>query len=189
MQDDLAAFHGLRTQPEVMRFTIQGRVDKDLAETQTKLDDYMDNAMKINFAICLRETGEMVGVGGSNSGESFGWPEVGYMIRKEHWGKGLASEFLRAFLAFWKELPRDVAEMKVDRRTVDGLSEEGGLVPEQLIAVTEILNTKSQSMLRKCGFEHLVTWKARDTRDERGELIELPTFRFFLSAPVDKVAA
>ncbi|KAH7111562.1 GNAT domain-containing protein [Dactylonectria macrodidyma] len=181
-QSDIAAFHSLRSQPEVMHFTMQGRVDKDVAETQARLEPFLppNDIENHNFAICLKETGEMIGIGGNhNFVSSFGWPEVGYMIRKEQWGQGLAPEFLRAFLEAWQKLPRVEAEVKVDPRSVNGLPQDGGLIPEQLIAVTELENVRSQKTLHKCGFDLFLTWKAQDTRGQNGELIDLPTFRFF----------
>ncbi|KAH7011081.1 GNAT domain-containing protein [Ilyonectria destructans] len=181
-QGDIAAHHSLRSQPEVMHFTMQGRVDKDIAETQSRLEFFLppNDVENYNFAICKKETGEMIGVGGNhNFVSSFGWPEVGYMIRKEQWGQGLAPEFLRAFLAAWQELPRVEVEAKVDPRSVDLLSQDGGRVAEQLLAVTEFENVRSQNMLRKCGFDLFLTWEARDTRNQNDELIDLPTFRFF----------
>ncbi|KAH8886118.1 acyl-CoA N-acyltransferase [Thozetella sp. PMI_491] len=180
-RDDIAAYHSIRSQPEVMHFTMQGRVDKDIAESQSRLDLFLppNDVENYNFAICLKETGEMIGIGGNHNWvSSFGWPEVGYMIRKEQWGKGLAPEFLRAFLVAWRELPRVEVEVKVDPRTAGTPPADGAVVPEQLFAVTETENARSQAMLRKCGFEHFLTWKARHVRDENGELINLPTFRF-----------
>lgn len=66
--DDLHAHHKLRTQPEVMIWTSTGRPDKDLTETQSKLDPFLPpkDAETFNFAICWRETGEFIGIGGSH---------------------------------------------------------------------------------------------------------------------------
>lgn len=40
-QCDLPNTRALRTQPEVMQFTVAGRIDGDLSETQTKLDPFL----------------------------------------------------------------------------------------------------------------------------------------------------
>lgn len=64
------------------------------------------------FAICLRHNSndrdaggrdggrleeKIIGVGGCHRRTSmFGWPVVGYMIRREYWGMGLATKFLVA---------------------------------------------------------------------------------------------
>ena len=40
-QDDLPNLRALRTQPEVMQFTVAGRIDGDLSETQARLDPFL----------------------------------------------------------------------------------------------------------------------------------------------------
>lgn len=184
-QDDLAALHELRTQPEVMIWTALGKPDKDLAETQAKLDPFLPprDEATFNFAICDRATGQMIGIGGCHLWRSaFGWPEVGYMLRKEFWGKGLGTEFLRGFLTGWEGLEREEVELEVDGRTLgEEVEGEGGRVREQLIAVTATGNDKSQGVLGKAGFKWFTTWLAEDLQKGTGpgSMIELPTFRYF----------
>lgn len=176
-QDDLQAFHDIRTDPEIMIWTVQGRIDKDLAETQAKLDTFLppNDTFKSNWAICDRETGEMIGLGGiHNFSSSFGWPEVGYMLRRDYWGKGLATEFLRGFCGYWGGLEREEREILVDARTVDGV-----VVEEMVIAITSEYNGGSHGVLRKSGFEEFLRWEALDDRLVVPEMIWLPTFRWF----------
>ena len=82
--DDLPALHVLRTQPEVMRWTAVGRPDRDLEESRAKIVNFVgpvDTNGAFNFAICERETGEMIGIGGCHLVRgNYGWPEVGYMF-------------------------------------------------------------------------------------------------------------
>lgn len=168
---DLAQLRVLRTQPEVMQYTMVGHVDLDEAVTQAWLARWTasNDVLTHNCAITLRETGELIGSGGTHSLKSdFGWPELGYMFRSEFWGKGYATEFVRAYTASWAALPREEVEIMVDPRTVDA---DGKTAEEQLIAITEDVNEGSQRVLRKCGWEHFVTW--RDSDDL------LPTFRYF----------
>jgi hypothetical protein len=68
----------------------------------------------------------------------------------------------------------------VDERTVDAKDAEGN-VREQLIAITDEANGKSQGVLGKGGFEHFVTWQAEDSRKGSGpeNMVNLPTFRYF----------
>jgi RimJ/RimL family protein N-acetyltransferase len=83
-----------------MHWTIAGRPDADLAETRAKLDTFLPprDGEAYNCAICDRATGEVIGMGGChNWTSSFGWPEVGYLIRSEFWGRGWGTEFLRGF--------------------------------------------------------------------------------------------
>ncbi|KAK0731279.1 GNAT domain-containing protein [Lasiosphaeris hirsuta] len=185
--DDLAGLYALRTQPEVMIWTLVGSIDPDLATTEAKLKTCLPGAYaggiseSFNNAIIWRETGELIGSGGvHNLRSSFGWPELGYMFKKEFWGKGVATEFVRAFLRMWEALPRVEAEIKVDARSLAGAELEGGNVREQLIAVTADENHGSQGVLRKCGFELIIAWKDNDSRIvDRLVPISLSTFRYF----------
>ncbi|KAK0618409.1 GNAT domain-containing protein [Bombardia bombarda] len=186
--EDVEPMHVMCTQPEVMRVSIQGRPDRDLAETQLRLDRFLspNDAKTFNCAVILRETGEFIGIGGCHSWASaFGWPEIGYMLRKEFWGKGLGSELAKGFVAMWEELPRAEIEMTVDPRTVEGVDFEDGdaapvVVEGQLNAVTADYNIASQTILKKAGFEHFITWTTEDARPDmpKGTMIHLPTFRY-----------
>ncbi len=83
--EDLDGLHALRTQPEVMWFTPAGRPDVDRAETQRRLDPFLppNDTATHNCAICWRETGELIGIGGCHRRDGdFGWPVAGYMFRK-----------------------------------------------------------------------------------------------------------
>ncbi|KAL1843716.1 hypothetical protein VTJ49DRAFT_97 [Mycothermus thermophilus] len=141
------------------------------------------------------EEGEVIGVGGCHRWKGlFGWPEVGYMIRQEVWGKGLATEFLEGWLEVWEGLEREELEIEVDERTILGLTEgsgkreRGGVevvkVREQLVAITAEGNEKSQRVLGKRGFEWFTTWLADDLtqtqREGEKKMVELPTYRRFL---------
>ncbi|KAL6891975.1 acyl-CoA N-acyltransferase [Trichoderma evansii] len=153
---DVNDFHLLRLQPEVMKWTGQGRPDKDLDETTTCLADRLPGSEKgetaYEFAICLAETGEMIGTGGSHMrvGE-LGWPVIGYMIRSEFWGKGLATELMTTFLKAYWALPREEVEVKVEKSTVVG--SETDLQPEHITAITAPENGASQNVLAKLGFK------------------------------------
>jgi len=83
--EDVHDLHVLRTQPAVMKSTALGLVDADLATTQSRLDPFLppNDGNTHNWAICLRETGALIGTGGSHKLQGmFGWPELGYMIRE-----------------------------------------------------------------------------------------------------------
>ncbi|KAK4194639.1 GNAT domain-containing protein [Triangularia verruculosa] len=188
-KNDLAALHELRTQPEVMVWTYLGVVDKDVGETWRKLEQFVEGneGENYNCAICERETGEMVGIGGfHNSMWSFGWPEIGYMFRRECWGRGYAKEFMRGWNEIWGGLEREGVEVEVDGRTVvrvedgDGDGDDGGVVrvKEVVIAVTVEENKASQRVLERSGFERFLTWKEEDGGG-RG-MVKLPTYRYLV---------
>ncbi|KAJ4418692.1 hypothetical protein N0V85_001343 [Neurospora sp. IMI 360204] len=189
---DLEALHELRTQPEVMIWTSAGKPDSSLDETKVKLDCFLTpegNNKSFNYAICFKEDpSKLIGIGGChNCSSSLGWPELGYMFRKEAWGQGIATEFLKAWLPLWNALPREVVGVKCDERTLrggDGVYEnKEEVVEERLMALTTDENGKSQNILKKCGFEHFLTWKAREARPSvhGGEVVwvDLPSFRYF----------
>ena len=176
-QSDLHQIRILRTQPEVMKVSRQGRIDLSLEETQAWLNRYLppEDAQTYSFAIILREDGELIGTGGVHSFKGvFGWPELGYMFREEYWGRGFATELLKGWMGAWGALPRGVAEVEVDPRTVDGDGKEGEIreADEQIIAITADYNEASQKVLGKCGWEHFMTWPGDDAPT-------LPTFRWF----------
>ncbi|KAK0657287.1 GNAT domain-containing protein [Cercophora newfieldiana] len=158
--EDIDGLRELRTQPEVMKWTMQGRVDGDMAETQARLDPFLGESAlgSYNFAITLRGTGELIGLGGChNFCSSQGWPEMGYMFKTQHWGKGLATEFLKGFVERWRTLPREEVELKVKEASVIGGEE--GRAREVLVAITDEVNWGSKKVLEKNGFERFLEWK------------------------------
>ncbi|KAK7962214.1 acetyltransferase domain-containing protein [Apiospora aurea] len=176
-QDDLQAMHELRTQPEVMIFTARGIVDTDIAQAQERLDSFLPprgDLETYNTAVCLAATGELIGLGGVHRVASpvLGWPELGYQLKREHWGKGYATEFLRAFLERWWALPRVEVEIEVDALSVAAADCSGGsqdgdgerVVPEMLAAMVDANNPGSWRVMQKAGFEQFKEWKEPDSR-------------------------
>lgn len=190
---DLDALCILRQQPEVMQWTTAGRVDLDREETEVKLALFLppNDTKTFNCAICLKETGELIGQGGVHAfeqpaddaaaGPQLGWPEVGYMIRKEWWGQGIATEFLNAFLAEWAGLPRERdVERKVTASSVDGATGTAPVMEENLVAVIDASNTASQKILERCGFESFLSFEDVDVRAQ-DKTIDLVAYRYFPS--------
>lgn len=159
------AMHALRLQPEVMKWTLQGKPDVDMAATRAVMALRLPPNDKLNYDWSIFEaaTGEFVGIGGSHmrTGE-LGWPVVGYMFKKEAWGKGYATEFLKAYLEHWWTLEREVVDLKVGKDTVEG---EGELKREMLVAVTVEDNKGSQGVMRKCGLVPAKVWEEADVHD------------------------
>ncbi|KAH7153150.1 GNAT domain-containing protein [Dactylonectria macrodidyma] len=164
-EDDLNGLHALRAQPEVMIWSMQGRPDKDLDETKPSIVRHIPplDVDHYNWAICLASTGEIIGIGGNGTWKGeLGWPVLGYMLRKEAWGKGYATEFLKAFVEAWWALPREEVELKVDKKTVRG---DGEIKDEFITAVALDENAASHGVLRKAGFELATAWQEEDLRD------------------------
>ena len=178
---DLAAPHALRSQPEVMANNPQGRPDRDIDETRSRFAAFLppQNEMTYNVAVCLRDApgSEMIGVGGCyriNSGV-YGWPVIGYMFRREMWGQGIATEFLEAWLAMWRELPR--VEREVLAHPASVVIDETGRAQEVVTAFVVDENAASRRVLEKCGFEKFHTKREADLRDPNKE-VELIGFRY-----------
>lgn len=161
--EDLDAYHGLRSEADVMQWTAQARPDADVAATQKNMAQFLspqgDNTNV--FIIALPETGELVGTIGIRllSG-SMGWPEIGYMLRSKFWGKGYATEINRAYMDYWWQLPRQEAlvEIKVDENTVNGAA-DGDVVPELITALIDERNAASKKVLDKLGFRFTTAWE------------------------------
>ncbi|KAH7040936.1 GNAT domain-containing protein [Microdochium trichocladiopsis] len=143
-QDLLPDYHWIRTQPEYMVNSRQGRPDRDLAETQKWMDRFVPpgDQHTYTFAIKMKKEpsaaaaaaeGEeaafesraigMMGIVRMNRGT--GWPEIGYGINNTHHGRGYATELLREVLKFWWSLPREEVVVEMDAKYVFGTAEDG----------------------------------------------------------------
>jgi RimJ/RimL family protein N-acetyltransferase len=193
---DLEAIYPLRRQPEVMQWTTVGKPDKDLDVTREWLARFVPpNDMKTyQFAIIhLGEqqhgeekdetTGELIGVGGVMRADDAGQPEVGYMFRTEYWGKGFATEFVRALLKAWWALPRREVEVETEVALVPVTAGKGEInvegnvdlirIPEVLIAVVVAENIGSLRVLEKSGFKEYKVWTEGDLREGYDGIVTL----------------
>lgn len=197
---DLDGFHLLTSQQEVMKWTAAGRAHTSHEETQKKLDEFLppNDTKTFNCAICLRETGEFVGIGGIhrfsrvvvaeeeglhdvNSHSGYGWPELGYMFKKEFWGQGFATEFVTAFLGMWEQLQRASVEVDVNVKSLvdgDASAPARERKREALVAIIDPTNGASQRILQKCGFEKFDAFSEKH-REDPDKSQELFSFRFF----------
>ncbi|CRG91673.1 chitin synthase [Talaromyces islandicus] len=160
---DVDDFVKLRSTPEVMQWTSQGRIDDSLDQTKQWMQKFIlpDNnndehpRENYNFAVFLRnnnthddiqekEEGAFIGVCGLvalNSLPVSSRPIFGYMFLPEAWGKGYGTEAVRGFQDAWREIlaasqldPADVADVGI------------------IHAVTVSTNLASMKILRKCGW-------------------------------------
>ncbi|KAI1309881.1 acetyltransferase domain-containing protein [Xylaria venustula] len=176
---DAEALHEVRAQPEVMLWTALGELDKDVDHTRTFIERFLPpkDLETYDFAVIHLDNaaksdstdGVLIGSAGVHKIQGdFGWPEVGYMFRKEAWGKGLGTEFLRAFSKAWWALPRTEIQLEVDAASVEGRSEKDSngviQVPEILTAVIHAGNIGSRRVLEKAGFREFKSWTEPDSR-------------------------
>jgi RimJ/RimL family protein N-acetyltransferase len=150
--DDLAEFHILRTQPEVMIHTARGTVDEAQAATRAWMDRYLhpNDSKTFIFAVeQLSTPGVIVGSLGSHVAEP---PTLGYMLRKEFWSCGYATEAVQGWLKEYWKLPRREIDMQDTMPENFQLHWHGDTAREALFANIESGNAGSIKVIQKCGF-------------------------------------
>lgn len=195
---DADEVYGIRQQPEVMIWTRAGTVDKNVDGSRVFVERFLPpkDLVTYSFAIVyLGDAGEnedakgvIIGAAGAHKAHpDSGWPEVGYMFRKEYWNKGLATEFLRAFTKAWWALPRNEVEveLEVDAASVKGKGENDGgdlEVRETLVAYIDANHIGSRRVLEKAGFKEYKRWIEPDSR-VGFEGVDVELVGFLLEAP------
>lgn len=151
--NDVADFHILRTQPDVMINTSTGKVDPDHEATRAWIDRFLkpNDSTTFEFAIEeLRNPGVAIGCVGCHIAEP---PTLGYMFRQEFWGRGYATEAVQGWLKAYWELPRYEIDLQSDMPESCELQWEGDIVREALVATVEAGNASSVKVMGKCGFK------------------------------------
>ena len=90
--DDLAAMHIVLTDEQAMRYWSEGP-HADIARTREWLDSMIDAPPEHSDDFVITLDGAVIGKLGT-------WkiPEIGFIIRSDHWGRGYAAEAMQAFL-------------------------------------------------------------------------------------------
>jgi ribosomal-protein-alanine N-acetyltransferase len=127
---DLDAYAAFTGDPEVMRYMGRGPFNREEAWREIAFFlGHFELRGYTHWALELRETGELVGRCGPYFPE--GWPalEVGWLLGREHWGKGYANEAAAAAIDFaWRELR-----------------------PERLVSLVDPGNERSARVARRLG--------------------------------------
>lgn len=97
------ALYAMRSDEEVMRY-----LDRPLLGSLAEAEDMIERIQRewaageiINWAVCLRETGECIGyVGFYRMDFAADVVEIGYTMAKAHWRRGYGREALRAVLGW-----------------------------------------------------------------------------------------
>lgn len=138
---DADDYHAIRTNIELMKWTSTAKCDENIEATRAWMARFMPPNDKKTFSYSIEEKTNPSKVIGSIGVPFFHPPEIGYILAQGSWGKGYATEAVRAFLGVYWAL---------ERTTVDVENEDQE--HERLRAVTDIDNKASRNVLLKCGF-------------------------------------
>ena len=131
---DLVALAAIHADPVTMRFKGNGAT-YDLRATSNYLHQLLESASPpaLIWAIALKGDGALIGRAGLHPPdvENWGDKEIDYLIAREHWGQGYATE-----------AARELVRVCFDERGY-----------QQLIALTHPDNLGSSRVLAKTGFQ------------------------------------
>lgn len=136
-KSDLPALFEVNGDDEVFRYSPRAawKTPADGKAWFSRIMAHRKSGATIQFVIVLRETKRPIGtLAVFHFDEAVGSAEIGYVLGREHWGKGLMTELLAAFVRFGFEKlrlkrisaeldPRNAASVKVLERV--GFTREG----------------------------------------------------------------
>jgi ribosomal-protein-alanine N-acetyltransferase len=94
MPGDLAAIHAIMRDDETMRYW-STPPHSSIRQTRDWLAGMLDQATDEGDDFIIEEDGEVIGKLGA-----WRMPEIGFFVRRERWGQGIATEALAAFIAY-----------------------------------------------------------------------------------------
>jgi [ribosomal protein S5]-alanine N-acetyltransferase len=104
VRDDWRAVFAYQNDPRYLQ--VIDRTPRTEADSREFVEMFMAWAVeaprgKFQFAVTLRETGELIGNCGIRRHARYGWDaDIGYEYSADHWGKGYATEAANAVLSF-----------------------------------------------------------------------------------------
>jgi ribosomal-protein-alanine N-acetyltransferase len=131
-RSDIDYLAELDSDPHVRQFFPDGTQNRE--QTEARMNDfifYHNEKGLHSFVMFELESGEFVGRCGFGPVET-GEIEVGYLLHKKFWGKGLASEVLTMLLVLAKQ----------------------NINADYIIAFAPVDHIASQRVMQKCGMEH-----------------------------------
>lgn len=113
---DAPALHSMYSDKETMRY-MPTLPHQSVAETEQHITQQLTPDDGAFWAICWKRTDEPIGVVNYLSGTAV--PGMGYIIKRNFWGQGIASEACRAALAYgFDEIGYDRVELWIDETNV-----------------------------------------------------------------------
>ena len=104
-EDDLADYHHLNSDPRIMRLFPHQRTLDECVERMAMARKTIDELGFGWAAIELKESGQIIGIAGLlknifDHSKQFSEYEIGWRLRSEYWGKGLANEAATAWMNY-----------------------------------------------------------------------------------------
>ena len=115
-RDDLEAMHAVLSDERAMQYWSEGP-HADLARTKEWLDSMIDAPPDSSDDFVITVDGQVIGKLGT-------WkiPDIGFILRSDHWGRGYGAEAMRAFLDYIFQRPGvEVLTADVDPRNAASL--------------------------------------------------------------------
>lgn len=131
-KEDIDNLSELNSDPDVRAFFPDGTQSRE--QTEARMNDFISYYEEKGlpcFVMFELESNEFVGRCGFGLVET-GEIEVGYLLHKKFWGKGLASEALTKLLEWAKQ----------------------NITADYIIAFAPLEHIASQRVMQKCGMEH-----------------------------------
>jgi RimJ/RimL family protein N-acetyltransferase len=127
LMSDLADIHAIFSDVEALTYW-SFAPHRTLAETEAWLRPIIEDPIAAEFDLFIEYEGRLIGKLGC-------WkpPDFGFILNRDFWGRGLATEGLQAFIAYMR-----------DRKATD-----------HLFADVDPRNTRSKAALLRCGFHHV----------------------------------
>lgn len=132
-----AIFTRYSSDPEVTRY-LSFRCHQSIAEAQAFVDGSEAEWARHGYGPLLawsRETGELVGGSGIHRRDA-GYVETGYLLARDAWGRGYATEIVGAMIALARDLgiPALIAHCHVDHRVSAHVLEKCGFAVAGIVS-------------------------------------------------------
>lgn len=160
-QKDAGFILNLYNQPSFIE-NIGDRGLKTIIDVKKWLDSVNEHYHNFGYwlyAVCLKESGDCIGVNGLVQRDYFHEPDIGFAFLPEHCRQGYAFESSQAILSHAKALRHS------------SLSHA-----EQILAITSPSNTASQQLLLKLGFTQQTNIKIESNTEGKTESVNKFSF-------------
>lgn len=147
-KNDVLEVFSLRSNPETMKFIPRPLVENldEALEHIQMIDDKIENAEGINWAITLKDDPKLLGIIGHYRIKPEHYrAEIGYMLDPAHHGKGLITEAIKAVIAYGFDVMKlHSIEAIIDPDNIASATvlEKNGFVKEAHLRENEFYNGK-----------------------------------------------